>query len=119
MFFVLVALYVPWDELKWQPFPYFTKGHDFHVPGVEFFLGLEEAGIIAVRRDTQVIRRLDLVVTNVMSQGQEKGHAAVPSSSVGLHWVASRNTFVVPYDFVFRSKYPPKRVVVVLAATGD
>jgi hypothetical protein len=28
--------------------PYFTKGHDFHVSGVDFFLGLEEAGIIAV-----------------------------------------------------------------------
>jgi hypothetical protein len=30
---------------------------------VEFFLGLEEAGVVAVRRDTQVIRRV--VVTDV------------------------------------------------------
>jgi hypothetical protein len=33
-----------------------------HVPSVEFFLGPKKAGIVAVRRDTQVYRRLNLVV---------------------------------------------------------
>jgi hypothetical protein len=44
--------------------------HEHGVPGVEFFLWLEETGIVAVRRDTQVSRRFDIVETNVMSQEQ-------------------------------------------------
>jgi hypothetical protein len=56
-----------------------------------------------------------------MSQEQEKGRAAVPFISVGLHWMASRNTFAVPYDFVFPYNYPTKGAVVILVAdiTGD
>jgi hypothetical protein len=50
---------------------------------VEFFLGLEEAGVVAVR-DTQVIRRFNVVVTDVVSQ--EQGHTTVSFGSVGLHW---------------------------------
>jgi hypothetical protein len=57
-----------------------------HVPSVEFFLGLEEAGVVAVRRDTQVIRRFNVVVTDVVSQEQKKGHTTVSFGSVGLHW---------------------------------
>jgi hypothetical protein len=37
-----------------------------------------------------------------MSQTQEKGHAAVLFRSVGMHLVALRDTYAVPYDFVFR-----------------
>jgi F420-0:gamma-glutamyl ligase len=51
---------------------------------VEFFLGLEEAGVVAVS-DTQVIRRLNVVVTDVVSQEQKKGHTTVSFGSVGLH----------------------------------
>jgi hypothetical protein len=51
-----------------------------------------------------------------MSQEQEKRYAALPFSSVGLHWMPSRNTFSVPYDFVFRSKYPTKGAVAILMA---
>jgi hypothetical protein len=87
---------------------------------VECFLCLEEAGIVAVGGDTQVSCRLDILETNVMSQEQEKGHAAVTFRSVGLHWVASRNSSVVSYDFVSRSDYPTKGAVFLMAAVnGD
>jgi hypothetical protein len=58
--FVLVVLTC--FEMSWQSFPHLTKSHDnvvvwlqvptrrIHVPSVEFFLGLEEAGVVAVRR---------------------------------------------------------------------
>jgi hypothetical protein len=53
---------------------------------VESFLCLAEAGIVVVRSDTQVSRWSDIVETSAMSQEQEKGHAAVTFSSVGLHY---------------------------------
>jgi hypothetical protein len=131
--FVSVALYVLGDESKWQPFPDFTEGHDYvvvwlqiltgqaYIPGMEYFLSLEKAGVVAVRREAQVIRRFDIVVANVMLQEQEKGHASVSFGSVGLHWVTTRGTFAVPYDFVFRSNYPAEGAEIILFATvaGD
>jgi hypothetical protein len=39
-----------------------------------------------------------------------------PSAPAGLHWVTSRDTFAVPYDFVVRSSYPTERAVVILVA---
>jgi hypothetical protein len=39
-----------------------------------------------------------------VSQQKENGHASVSFGPVGLHWVTSRDTFAVPYDFVVRSK---------------
>jgi hypothetical protein len=52
-----------------------------------------------------------------MSQEQEKGHVAVPFSSVGLHRVAACNSFAVPYDFVFRSNCPTKGAVIISLTT--
>jgi hypothetical protein len=37
---------------------------------MEFFLGLEKAGVVAVRHDPYAVRRFDIVVTNVVSQEQ-------------------------------------------------
>ncbi len=84
------------------------------------FICYNEDGIVTVR-DTQVIRRLDVVLTKIRSKKQEKGHAAVPMNSAGLHWVDSRETFAVPCDFVFRFNYSNKGVVIILVAavTGD
>jgi hypothetical protein len=60
-----VVLYVLGDELKWEPFPDFTEGHDYvvvcfqvptgrvYIPGMECFLSLEKAGVVAVRRDAR------------------------------------------------------------------
>jgi hypothetical protein len=48
---------------------------------VEFFLGLEEAGVVAVRRDTQVIRVLGSDV-----ESREEGTYDRIFGSVGLHW---------------------------------
>jgi hypothetical protein len=65
---------------------------------VECFLCLEEAGVVTVGGDTQVIGRLDIVETN-MSQEHEERHTAVTLNWVGLHWVASHD---------FRSDYQTK-----------
>jgi hypothetical protein len=56
-----------------------------------------------------------------MLQEQEKGHASVSFSSIGLHWVTTRGTFTVPYDFVFRSNYPNEGAEIILfaAVAGD
>jgi hypothetical protein len=56
-----------------------------------------------------------------MLQEQENGHASVSFSSIGLHWVTTRGTFTVPYDFVFRSNYPNEGAEIILfaAVAGD
>jgi hypothetical protein len=64
---------------------------------------------------------LNPAATEEMNQKQEKGHAAVPFSSVGLQWVASCDILAVPYDFVFRSNNPTEGAVILVVATvaGD
>jgi hypothetical protein len=34
---------------------------------VEFFLGLEKAGVDAVRRDTEAVRRFDIVIFTLLT----------------------------------------------------
>jgi hypothetical protein len=51
-----------------------------------------------------------------MLQEQEKGHASVSLGSTGLHWVTTRGTFTVPYDFVFRSNDPNEGAEIILFA---
>ena len=45
---------------------------------MEFFFGLEKAGVVTVRGDAQVVLRFDAVVANVLRREQEKGHAPYP-----------------------------------------
>jgi hypothetical protein len=51
-----------------------------------------------------------------MNQKQEKGHAAVLFSSVGLQWVALCDILAVP-DFVFRFNNPTEGAVILVVAT--
>jgi hypothetical protein len=65
-------------------------------PSMAFFLGRLETGISAIESDTQVVQRLDLVVTDATSKKKRERHATTPFSSIGLHWVASCNTLGRP-----------------------